>query len=235
MTTIHLNADDRRSLIRIGSQVLVMVTIIALPLGCGDGSPSTASTSSPAAKPTTPASVDPPQSPPSSVTTTDPVITGSTPTEAPAAPSTIVVDIWTPAAMGEIATLRTRLKKAGDPNALDPTFGVSALQWAADFGKVDAMKAILEAGGNVDVRSRERGTPLIGAAFFGRPESVRLLLEAGADPKAMNKDGITPLDALDVPWEFTRDIIEFLEIPLDRGALEAGRRACRPLLEEALK
>ena len=146
-----------------------------------------------------------------------------------------VIDIWTPAAMGEVATLEARLAKAGDPNALDPTFGVSALEWAADFGKVDAMKAILEAGGEVDVRSRERGTPLLGAAFLGRPECVRLLLEAGADPKAMNKDGITPLDALDVPWEFTGGVIEFLEIPLDREALEAGRRACRPLLEAAVK
>lgn len=228
MTMTHLGADLGRKPRRIGSQILAIVTIIALPLGCGDGSPSTASTSSPA-------SVDPPQSPPSSATTSDPVITGSTPTEAPAAPSTIVVDIWTPAAMGEIATLKARLKKAGDPNALDPTFGVSALEWAADFGKVDAMKAILEAGGNVDVRSRERGTPLIGAAFFGRPECVRLLLEAGADPKAMNKDGITPLDALDIPWEFTRDIIEFLAIPLDRDVLETGRRSCRPLLEAAVE
>ena len=146
-----------------------------------------------------------------------------------------VIDIWTPAAMGEVATLKARLATAGDPNALDPTFGVSALEWAADFGKVDAMKAILEAGGEVDVRSRERGTPLLGAAFLGRPECVRLLLEAGADPKAMNKDGITPLEALDVSWEFTGGVIDFLKIPLDREALEAGRQACRPLLEGAVK
>ena len=146
-----------------------------------------------------------------------------------------VIDIWTPAAMGEVATLKARLATAGDPNALDPTFGVSALEWAADFGKADAMKVILEAGGDPDVRSLERGTPLIGAAFLGRPECVRLLLEAGADPKAKNKDGITPLDALDVPWEFTRGVIEFLQIPLDREALEAGRQACRPLLEAAVK
>lgn len=195
---------------RLGLRVLALMAVVGLPLGCGDDSSSNASTSGPAAGPSTPPSVDRPA-----------------PTE--------VVDIWTPAAMGEVATLKARLATAGDPNALDPTFGVSALEWAADFGKVDAMKVILEAGGDPDVRSLERGTPLIGAAFFGRPECVRLLLEAGADPQAMNKDGVTPLDALDVPWEFTRGVIEFLEIPLDREALEAGRRACRPLLEAAVK
>lgn len=196
--------------IRLGLRTLALMAIFGLPLGCGDDSPLDASTNGPAAAPNTPDPVDQPA-------------------------STEVVDIWTPAAMGEVATLEARLATAGDPNALDPTFGVSALEWAADFGKVDAMKAILEAGGDVDVRSGERGTPLIGAAFLGRPECVRLLLEAGADPKAMNKDGITPLDALDVPWEFTGGVIEFLEIPLDREALEAGREACRPLLEAAVK
>ena len=204
------STGDSHGPIRPGLRALALIAVVGLPLGCGDDSSSTGSTSGPSAAPNAPAPVAEPA-------------------------STEVVDIWTPAAMGEVATLEARLAKAGDPNALDPTFGVSALEWAADFGKVDAMKAILEAGGEVDVRSRERGTPLLGAAFLGRPECVRLLLEAGADPKAMNKDGITPLDALDVPWEFTGGVIEFLEIPLDREALEAGRRACRPLLEGAVK
>ncbi|MHC4246749.1 MAG: ankyrin repeat domain-containing protein [Planctomycetota bacterium] len=195
---------------RFGLRILTLIAVVGLPLGCGDDSASTGSTSGPVAGPSTPDPVDQPA-------------------------STEVVDIWTPAALGEVATLKARLARAGDPNALDPTFGVSALEWAADFGRVDAMKVILEAGGDPDVRSLERGTPLIGAAFFGRPECVTLLLEAGADPQAMNKDGTTPLDALDVPWEFTGGVIEFLEIPLDREALEAGRRACRPLLEAALK
>ena len=204
------STGDSHGPIRPGLRALALIAVVGLPLGCGDDSSSTGSTSGPSAAPNAPAPVDEPA-------------------------SAEVVDIWTPAAMGEVATLEARLAKAGDPNALDPTFGVSALEWAADFGKVDAMKAILEAGGEVDVRSRERGTPLLGAAFLGRPECVRLLLEAGADPKAMNKDGITPLDALDVPWEFTGGVIEFLEIPLDREALEAGRQACRPLLEAAVK
>lgn len=204
------STGDSHGPIRLGLRALALIAVVGLPLGCGDDSSSTGSTSGPAAAPNTPGPVDQPA-------------------------STEVIDIWTPAAMGEIATLKARLAKAGDPNALDPTFGVSALEWAADFGKADAMKVILEAGGDPDVRSLERGTPLIGAAFLGRPECVRLLLEAGADPKAMNKDGITPLDAIDVPWEFTRGVIEFLQIPLDREALEAGRQACRPLLEGAVK
>jgi hypothetical protein len=216
MSKTHSNDNAPRSAVHFGFQILTTVAVIvavALPLGCGDGSPSNPSPSSAALE----------------------TNTNTSPPDETASPSTETIDIWTPAAMGEVATLKARLATAGDPNALDPTFGVSALEWAADFGKVDAMKAILEAGGDVDVRSRERGTPLIGAAFLDRPECVRLLLEAGADPKAMNKDGITPLDALDVPWEFTREIIEFLEIPLDREVLETGRRSCRPLLEAALK
>ena len=206
MTTMRVETQDSHPPRPGRLRTLALIAMVALASGCGYESSPDASTSTPAA--------------PDPVGQPDPAE---------------VVDIWTPAAMGEVATLKARLAKAGDPNALDPTFGVSALEWAADFGQVGAMTAILEAGGNVDVRSRERGTPLIGAAFLGRPECVTLLLEAGADPKAKNKDGITPLDALDVPWEFTRGVIEFLQIPLDREVLEAGRQACRPLLEEAVR
>ena len=51
----------------------------------------------------------------------------------------------------------------------------------------------------------------------------------------MNNDQITALTALDVPWEFTQPIIEMLQMPIDREVLEAGRNACRPILEAALK
>jgi ankyrin repeat protein len=216
MSKTHSNDNAPRSAVHFGFQILTTVAVIvavALPLGCGDGSPSNPSPSSAALK----------------------TNTNTSPPDETASPSTETIDIWTPAAMGEIATLKARLKKAGDPNALDPTFGVSALEIAADFGHVDAMKAILEAGGIVDVRSRARGTALIGAAFLGRPECVTFLLEAGADPTAMNNDQITALTALDVPWEFTQPIIEMLQMPIDREVLEAGRNACRPILEAALK
>ncbi len=161
--------------------------------------------------------------------------TPTTDTASTEVPSTEVVDIWTPAAMGAVPTLAARLEKSGNPDELDPTFGVSALEFAADFGHIDAMKTILEAGGTVNVRNRSRGTALIGAAFLGRLECVKFLLEAGADPTAMNNDRLTALTALDVPWEYTQPIIELLQMPLDRAVLENGRRACRPIIEAALK
>lgn len=148
-----------------------------------------------------------------------------------AAPAEIV-DIWTPAASGDVATLAARLDRAGDLDARDPTFETTSLAFAADFGQADAVTLLLEAGADPDARNGNGSTPMIGAAFFGRPECLRLLLDAGADPALADEDGTTAYTALDVPWEITKGIADLLQLPLEREILERGRDACRKILAD---
>lgn len=157
---------------------------------------------------------------------------GAAPTESAGTNSAdTVVDIWTPAAIGDVATLAARLDRAGDIDARDPTFETTALAFATDFGQADAVTLLLEAGADPDARNGNGSTPTIGAAFFGRPECLRLLLEAGADPALADENGTTTFTALDVPWEITKGIADLFEMPLEPTSLEAGRDACRRLLE----
>ena len=141
-----------------------------------------------------------------------------------------IVDIWTPAAIGDVATLAARLDRAGDIDARDPTFETTALAFATDFGQTDAVTLLLEAGADPDARNGNGSTPTIGAAFFGRPECLRLLLDAGADPALADENGTTTYTALEVPWEITKSIADLLEMPLDSTSLQAGRGACRKIL-----
>ena len=59
--------------------------------------------------------------------------------------------------------------------------GLTALHWAALYGKSDCMRLLLQAGANAKVWSRERGTPLHLAAQSGNAQCVQVLLNAGAD------------------------------------------------------
>lgn len=153
------------------------------------------------------------------------------PSAGSAAPAEIV-DIWTPAASGDVATLAARLDRAGDIDARDPTFETTALAFAADFGQADAVTLLLEAGADPDARNGNGSTPMIGAAFFGRPECLRILLKAGADPSLIDENGTTTYTALDVPWEITKGIADLLQLPLEPEVLERGRDACRKVLAD---
>ena len=170
---------------------------------------------------------------------------GSSPSSPPATPTgadgaanqaidtTEIVDIWTPAAMGDGAWLRKSLATDGvDPDALDPTFGATAIAFAADFGRTEAVRILLQAGADPNALNSNGSSPALGAAFFGRPECLRILLEAGADPTIADEDGTTTFTALDVPWPITKMIADALEMPLDPELLDAGRDACRAILAE---
>ena len=143
-----------------------------------------------------------------------------------------IVDIWTPAAMGDVEVLEARLAEARDVNALDPTFRTSALAFAAAFGRPAAVDVLLERNADPNERNGNGSTPALNAAFFGRPECLQLLLEAGADPNLADENGTTTYSALDVPWEITKGIANVLRMPLDPGILKARRTSCRALLED---
>lgn len=154
----------------------------------------------------------------------------SAPSASNASTGTEVVDLWTPAALGDLDLIAARIAAGGDVNAADPTFSVIPLALAADFGQVDAVKALLEAGADPNGRNGNGSTPALGAAFFGRADCLALLLASGADPNLADENGTTTYTAVDVSWEITKAIADAMEMPLDRDLLERGRTQCRLIL-----
>lgn len=69
----------------------------------------------------------------------------------------------------------------------------SVLLPAAEAGSVLLVRALLDRGALVDVRSPQRSSALHFAASESHVDVCKLLLERGADPNARNDDGDTPL------------------------------------------
>ena len=99
----------------------------------------------------------------------------------------------------------------------------SALHWAAEFGRPDVVRLLLNLPGSKRVHPDTRGsgntTPLHIAVRIGRREIVDLLLAAGADPNTPNMDFSVSLNYA-VLWEH-EDIVKKL---LDAGADPNGNR-----------
>jgi len=76
--------------------------------------------------------------------------------------------------------------------------GWTPLHWAADRGRLDTARLLLEKGAEVDAREDRGTTPLLSALWRGHLPLVELLLEAGADVNARASDGEVPLHR--VPW-----------------------------------
>src|SRR3712207_5168927 len=83
---------------------------------------------------------------------------------------------------------------------------------AAREGDLVSLRALLDAGADVNAADENGYTPLMEAAHAPHPEAVRLLLAAGADLEARNRLGSTALHS---------------------AAMEAGEQeACRRLFED---
>jgi ankyrin repeat protein len=66
------------------------------------------------------------------------------------------------------------------------------LRAAAD-GNVFKVDKLLSAGANVNARTPDGATALMGAVYYGYPQTSRLLMERGADVNATTDDGVTAL------------------------------------------
>lgn len=97
-----------------------------------------------------------------------------------------------------IAAVEKLIARGADMNVQMESDGGSALLWAivgiedAPNHKQIALKFI-ESGANVNVRSSDGYTPLMGAACMGDADIVRTLLDHGADPNLKMDDGETAL------------------------------------------
>jgi ankyrin repeat protein len=80
--------------------------------------------------------------------------------------------------------------------------GLSALHFAARQGATAAVRALVDAGADVNLRSPgDRTTPLLIATLNGHFDLARYLVERGADPNLTSTGGAAPLYAvLNVQW-----------------------------------
>jgi uncharacterized protein len=74
--------------------------------------------------------------------------------------------------------------------------GMTALLFASRGGHLDAVRALVDAGADVNqVSAGDRSSPLVIAVSNGHYEVGQFLVDHGADPNLANVDGLTPLYA----------------------------------------
>ena len=112
------------------------------------------------------------------------------------------------------------------------TGGMTALLFAARDGRLDAARALVEAGADVNqVSAGDRSSPMVIAVSNGHYELGKYLLDRGADPNLANEDGLAPLyAAVDMQWApvswapnpiTVQEKVSYLDLMkalLDRGA-----------------
>jgi ankyrin repeat protein len=120
--------------------------------------------------------------------------------------------------------------------------GMTSLMFAAREGHVEAVKALVTAGADVNkVNGADAMSVLTLAIVNGRLDIAKFLLTSGADPKLLSKTGIGPLWAtVDAQWpertwyppaSVTEEMtthLELLEALLARGANPNARLAGKP-------
>jgi ankyrin repeat protein len=94
--------------------------------------------------------------------------------------------------------------------------GMSGLMFAARDGKLEAARALLKGGANVDFTDPDGSTPLIVALMNGHWDMAKLLIESGADVNLWDWWGQSPL---------------FLAV--DMNTLPAGARTELPTMDQA--
>jgi len=93
---------------------------------------------------------------------------------------------------GDVAAVRSLLRRGADPNAAAPD-GSTAVHWAAHRDNLDMLNALLDAGARPDSLTRYKVAPLTLAAQNGSAAAIERLLAAGASPDTVSEEGQTVL------------------------------------------
>jgi ankyrin repeat protein len=107
------------------------------------------------------------------------------------------LDVFEATALGYIDRLRERLAEDHWRATAYSADGFTALHFAAFFGKVEAARALIDAGAEVNAYSVNelQVQPLHSAASGRHHEVCRLLIASGADVNATQRNEFTPLHA----------------------------------------
>lgn len=112
------------------------------------------------------------------------------------------------------------------------TGGMTPLLFAVRQGHDETVKALLDAGADINQVSGDKTSPLLMAVVNGRFDLAKMLLDRGADPNLASENGVAPLYAtINVQWApkalypqpraYTQQKmthIEMLQALLDKGA-----------------
>ena len=106
-------------------------------------------------------------------------------------------DLLGAAELGDHDALLKALADGANVNATDPKDkkGKTALHWAADCGRDDDVRALVEAKADLNAQTADGVTPLIFAANKGEADCVEVLVSAGAVLGFQTKKGRTALMA----------------------------------------
>ena len=105
--------------------------------------------------------------------------------------------LWDAALFGDAEQLLTHLRENSEwgevlLNARRKN-GCTAVYMAAEHGRTDALRLLLEAGADACITSTDGASPLFIAAYQNHHECVALLLGAKVDPTAASSSGASPL------------------------------------------
>lgn len=100
--------------------------------------------------------------------------------------------------LGDPEAVRNALPQTADVNERDAS-GFSALHWLCRmYGgaeRIEAARALLERGADLEARDLGAATPLRTACELGSDDLALFLIEAGADVLTRDAQGVTPLMA----------------------------------------
>ena len=88
-----------------------------------------------------------------------------------------------------------------------------ALRVAAEVGKLEEIRSLLDRGANINAVDAGKWTPLHHASVNGHHQCVELLLDRGANINAVDKYNYTPLHYASVNGHH-----QCIELLIDRGA-----------------
>jgi ankyrin repeat protein len=117
------------------------------------------------------------------------------PTTSPAQAADPQAALWDGAIQGDTLAMAAALQAGARVDSLDTRQnpnGRRALNWAAWYNRVPAIRYLLAHGASLEARNLTGFTALHHAAEAGSLDAVQTLLAAGADPAAPNSAGRRP-------------------------------------------
>jgi len=91
-------------------------------------------------------------------------------------------------------TFHSRIQTLSDANTAREDNNKTVLMYAVWVGNIEAVKALIEKGADVNAQDAGGATALHLAAWRGHTPIAVYLIEKGASANAMSKEGMTPLD-----------------------------------------
>lgn len=95
---------------------------------------------------------------------------------------------------GSVPLAKILISKGANLEAPSEDRGARATHLAANFGELEMLNLLLDAGADIEARDQKGQTPLLLAAATNNTEVVKVLLDRGADKEARESgEGMTPL------------------------------------------